>query len=495
MPASVPALPPLLSPCRLHGLAHEARCGSIRRALDPSREDGPSIELHFAVLSALARQPAPDPVFFIAGGPGQSAIELAGPVSRMLGRLGRTRDIVLVDQRGTGRSAPLRCEGGAARPSLREQLETPLQIQRLRECLARLQALPWGELRHFGTSVAVADLDAVRQALGAERINVVAASYGTRVALESLRRYPQRLRRVVLDGVVSADMGLAEAATIDGQAAFDALLRSCSQDDACQRDHPQLAQRWKALLATLPREVRIVHPLTGQAESLRLSAHALARLVRAALYVPSTASALPAAIEAASQGRFEPLAALAASLSPASARGALAQGLHFAVVCSEDLPRTPGRGGVAGKSGGEVGGEVGGQGGDDRQAGSSRVFDAGLAALYREVCGFWPRGEVSPGFTELAPTQVPVLLLSGGLDPATPPRHGERVAGALGARARHVVVPQAGHGLLGLPCIGDAVGRFIDAADDVQALGVDAGCAADMPRAALFAPPGRKAAP
>lgn len=464
------AAAPAPTPCRLHGVAHEARCGSITRALDPAREQGPTIELHFAVLPALARQPAPDPVFFIAGGPGQSAIDLAGPVGRMLGRLGRTRDIVLVDQRGTGRSAPLRCDDDAPGTSVREQLEAPLQVQRLRQCLARLQALPWGDLRHYGTGVAMADLDAVRQALGAERINLVAASYGTRAALEYLRRYPQQLRRVVLDGVVPPDMALPEAAARDAQAAFDALLLACAQDASCQRRHPQLPQRWRSLLATLPRQVQIAHPLTGHTESVWLSADALAQLVRSALYAPSTAAALPAAIDAAARSRFEPLVALAGALSPASSRGTIAQGMHFSVVCSEDLPRE----GALRNGRGE--GALG--------------LGAGLAALYREVCAFWPRGEVPAGFGDVAATRAPVLLLSGGIDPATPPRHGERVARALGERARHGVVPQAGHGLLALPCIGDAVVRFVEAAGDAQALDVDAGCARDMPRAALFVPPG-----
>lgn len=463
-----------LTPCRLHGVAHEARCGSITRALDPSREHGPTVELHFAVLPALARQPAPDPVVFIAGGPGQSAIELAGPISHRLGRLGRQRDIVLVDQRGTGRSAPLRCDDDAAAgTSLREQLEAPLQLQRMRQCLARLQALPWGDLRHYGTSVAMADLDAVRQALGAERINLVAASYGTRAALEYLRLYPRQVRRMVLDGVVPADMALPEAAAVDAQAAFDALLQHCANDEACRRRHPQLPQRWQAVLATLPRELRIAHPLTGQSESVWLSADALAQLLRAALYAPATAAALPAAIDAAARSHFEPLVALASALSPASSRGTIAQGMHFAVVCSEDLPRQGGRGGARSAA----------------RAAPPQGPGGGLAAMYHEVCAFWPRGELPAGFTDIVATGAPVLLLSGGIDPATPPRHGERVARALGERARHVVVPQAGHGVLALPCIGDAVEHFIEASDDAQALRVDTGCARDMPRATPFVPP------
>ena len=458
------------SPCRIDGVPHEALCGTLTRPLDAAREGGTQIELHYAVLPALARNKKPDPVFFLAGGPGQSAIDLAGTVSRLLSRFGQRRDIVLVDQRGTGRSAPLDCgDEPPARP-LSEQLDPQRQLQRARDCLRKLQALPHGDLRHYGTTAAMADLDAVRQALGAERINLVGVSYGTRAALEYLRLYPQHVRRVVLDGVAPPDMALPEASAPDAQAAFDALLQSCAQDAACRSQHPRLQQAWQTLLASLPHTVTVAHPLTGRDETLRLTRDMVLGMVRAALYAPTTASALPAALDAAAQGRFAPLLGLASALAPARRQAALAQGMHFSVVCTEDLPGTAVQEPAA-------------------------DFGEGLAPLYREVCAFWPRGELAAGFRQIPPAPVATLLLSGGIDPATPPRHGERVAQALGAKARHAVVPNAGHGLLTLPCVRDAVFRFVDAADDEQALRVDADCARDIPRPPAFVPPVTGAAP
>ena len=452
-----------LAPCRLKGVEHEALCGSVTRALDPAQPGGVRIELHFAVLPALARHKKPDPVFFIAGGPGQSAITLAGPVGRMLSRLGQRRDIVLVDQRGTGRSAPLDCGDDEAELPLRELADTQRQLLRARACLQQLQPLPHGDLRHYTTVHATADLDAVRQALGAPRINLVAASYGTRVALEYLRAYPQQVRRVVLDGVAPADMVLPEASAPDAQAAFDALLQACAMEPACQARHPRLRQDWRALLATLPRPVFLAHPRTGRAEELLLTRELLLAMVRSALYVPATASALPAAIGEAAAGRFGPLLGLSSAVAPSRGQAALAQGMHFSVICAEDLP------GPAGTP--------------------TADFGEGLAPLYREVCAFWPRGAVPANFRQVPPAPVATLLLSGGIDPATPPRHAERVARALGAKARHEVVPNAGHGLLALPCVRDAVFRFVDAVDDAAALGVDAGCARDIPRPPAFVPP------
>jgi pimeloyl-ACP methyl ester carboxylesterase len=115
-------------------------------------------------------------------------------------------------------------------------------------------------------------------------------------------------------------------------------------------------------------------------------------------------------------------------------------------------------------------------------------FGSGLADLYTRGCADWPTGGVPPAFYTLPPAPAATLLLSGGLDPVTPPRHGERVTQALGPLARHVVVPNAGHGLLALACLRDAAFRFIDAETDVQALQVDADCARDIPRPPAFAP-------
>ena len=108
--------------------------------------------------------------------------------------------------------------------------------------------------------------------------------------------------------------------------------------------------------------------------------------------------------------------------------------------------------------------------------------------MYERVCAGWPRGEVPADFYRIPPAASPVLLLSGGLDPVTPPRHAERVAQALGPKARHVVVANAGHGVMGIACMRDVLYRFIDADDDAQSLAVDAGCANAVPRPPAYRP-------
>ena len=462
--------PAHLKSCRLAGVEHEALCGIARRPLDPSQPAGPAIDVHYAVLPALARNRQPDPVFFLAGGPGQSAVDLAGNVSRLLARVANRRDIVLVDQRGTGRSAPLSCEEPEPTGALADRIDINRAIQRLQACRARLEKLPHGRLQHYTTSVAMQDVDAVRQALGAPRINLVGGSYGTRAALEYMRQFPQQVRRAVLDGVAPADMVLPASFSPDNQAALDAVIDACAADKTCAARLPGLRQRWQALLASLPRTVRATHPVTGQAQSLELTRDSVLGMARSPLYVPALAAALPFALYEAAEGRFEPLLGLSAALTSGRPMP-MAEGMHFSVVCAEDLPRLAQSADQPGADFGEM-----------------------AAQLYRQVCTGWPRGAVPPAFYTLPPAPAATLVLSGGADPVTPPRHGERVSKALGPKSRHVVVAQAGHGVMGLACMRDVLFRFLDAASDDEALKVEAGCAHDIPRPPAFLPPQAPAA-
>ena len=466
-PADAASLP--LEPCRLRGVETEALCGVLQRPLNPAEPGGRQIDIHVAVLPALARNKRPDPVFLLAGGPGQSAIGLAGTAERLFARLLNRRDVVLVDQRGVGRSAPLECPEPEAAAPLADRLDTASAVRLLAACRATLEALPHGDLRYYTTTIAMQDVDAVRAALGAERINVDGGSYGTRAALEYARQFPDRVRRLVLDGVAPPDMVLPASFSPDNQAALDAVFAACEADTApagCRARHPQLAERWRALLASLPRPATLRHPLTGREEAITVSRDLLLSQVRLPLYAPALASAVPAALEAAIAGDFSPLVAMSLGMS-SRRESRLAQGMHLSVICAEDYPRLD-------------------QATDRPGADFGNVF----IELYRQACAQWPRGEVPAAFYTVPPLAAPTLVLSGGADPVTPPRHGERVAQALGPTARHIVVPQAGHGVMALPCVRDVLFRFIDAETDAAATAVDADCAVGIPRPPAFVPPG-----
>jgi pimeloyl-ACP methyl ester carboxylesterase len=459
-PVTPVSAPLALHACRLAGLDHDAQCGVLKRPLDPARPNGTQIDLHVAVIPALARQKLPDPIFFFAGGPGQSAIGLAGTVEHLASRLGARRDLVLIDQRGTGHSAPLQCDVPPPDESLARALDRARLVAGLDACRATLQKLPWGDLRFYTTAIAMADADAVRAALGAEQVDLLGISYGTRAALEYLRAYPRHVRRVVIDGVAPPDMALPESDDVDARSAMQALFRDCASEAACARAHPALAQRWQALLASLPKAVDAADPVTGQPRHFTLTPDALHGLVHSPLYTPALGAMLPHAIDEAAAGRFGPLLALSSSTGARPTD--LSEGQHFSVVCAEDVPRMA--------------------------APSGPASDQGASGLYRAVCAHWPRGEVPPAFYTIPPSTVPVLLLSGGLDPVTPPRHAERVEKALGSKARAVVVANNGHNVTAIACMRDAVFHFINAATDAQAQAVDTGCAAKVPRPLAFQP-------
>ena len=452
-----------LTPCRVAGIKNEVRCGVVARPLDPAQPQGVQIDVHYVVVPALARRKLPDPVFLLAGGPGQSAIALAPATLQLFARLNNRRDIVFVDQRGTGRSAPLEC-AEARRGPLAEQTGPERQFEHLAQCRAKLQALPYGDLRWFTTPLAVQDLDAVRAQLGAERINLVGGSYGTRVAMEMLRQFPSRVRRSVIDGVAPPDMALPASFSTDGQAALHAMLAACEQDADCAKAHPGLRAHWAGLLKSLPRRVTVAHPLSGQVETFTLSREMVLGVMRGALYAPWIAAVLPQVIDDAARGRFESMVGVNSFF--AQRRGTeLAMGMHFSVICAEDVPR--------------LAAAVDPPGAD---------FGTDLAAFYRRVCAAWPRGDVPEAFYRLLPSASPVLVLSGGLDPVTPPRQGERAAQALGPNALHLVVPHAGHGVMNLPCMRDVLYRFIDADDAAQALAIDTACVKNLPRPPAFEP-------
>ena len=456
-----------LLPCRVDGLKKEVLCGSLRRPLDPSRPSGVHIDIGYVVVPALARRKHADPVMLLAGGPGQSATALAPQVVAWLARLNNRRDLVLVDQRGTGRSAPLACPDEPANLSIRERLDAARSERMLRDCRLRLQTLPYGDLRFFTTTLAMQDLDAVRAQLGAERVNLVGASYGTRAALEYLRLYPSRVRRVVIDGVAPPDMVLPSSFSTDNQAALDAVFARCEAEAACTKAFPSLRTTWSGLLQRLPLEVSARHPSTGAVERVRLERSAVLAMVRGPLYSPALAAGLPAAIAQAASGRWEALLGLATAAPRQRGAEQLAAGMHYSVVCAEDVPR--------------LASAVDRPGAD---------FGADQAEHYAHVCANWPRGEVPAGFYDIAPSAAAVLVASGGDDPVTPPRHAERVVQRLGPLARHVVVAHAGHGVLSVGCMRDVLARFVDAERDAEALAVDATCANALPAPPAFIPLG-----
>lgn len=430
----------------------DADCFEIAVPVDREDPNGETLTLSAARVPASAREADAPPLVMLAGGPGQSALESFVPHIRALEPVRRDHAIIVVDQRGTGESHPLDC------PQDFEQMEdSPEEAAAFaRRCVESLEADP----RHFTTSAAVADLEAVREALGLERWHVYGVSYGSRLALSYLRRHPDRVATMTLDGVVPADETLGPMIAPFAERAVHRMLARCEGSEACNEAFPSLEAGFDEMLAELdesPREVSLRHPLTFEPETIQLDRARVAQTLRFAAYQPNLLSIMPLLIHrAANEDDWVPLAAQWLILGE-SMGDMLSLGLHYSVVCSEDVPFID----EAGLGPGN---------------GSDGFFGADPVELLRAACGEWPRGPVPDDFHEPVASDRPVLLLSGELDPVTPPEWADQAADTL-SNSRHLVLTGKGHNVLHLGCMPFLMRDFLSSKDPQS---LDTECLDDM---------------
>ncbi len=435
----VPARAIALTECRLPRLAVAAQCGELEVPENRAAPQGRTIRLAVAVLPANTLTPRPDPLFILAGGPGQAASRL-GPFAAHLIDVRRDRDIVLVDQRGTGRSAPLDCEAWRHEDGIEAVIEID-PVPKAQACAGELSARGI-DTAQYTTAAFVADLDAVRAALGYDRINLWGGSYGTRAAQEYLRRQPAHVRSMVLDGVVPPGMTPLVDVWATREAALAAVIAACAGTPACHAAHPDLGATLTAIgerLGATGRDVTLTDPRTGEARTLRLSFDHVLAALQALLYVPELSSLLPEVIGRAAAGDFGPLFAAVSPLA-ADVAEQLDSALHFSVTCADDAARvTPAR--LA----------------DLLADARTRAIAERLLA----VCAVWPHGTAPADAATPVASNVPVLILSGGLDPVTPPSYGADIARTL-PNSRHVVAAGYGHIVSPHACAPRMIAAFLD---------------------------------
>jgi pimeloyl-ACP methyl ester carboxylesterase len=440
--AAAPARSIALTECPLPHLPIAAQCGKLAVPEDRGRPEGRKLAVAVAILPANTLTPRRDPLFILAGGPGQAASALAPFAAQLVG-VRKDRDIVLVDQRGTGRSAKLDCAAWKPGNGIEDALELD-PVPKARACAAELAARGVDPAQ-YTTAAFVADLDAVRVALGYERINLWGGSYGTRAALEYLRLHPAVVRSVVLDGVVPPRMRIALDVWPTREATLAAVIESCAASAACNAAHPALAATLEAIKASLGpagREVELADPRTGKTQALTLTYDHVLAALQPLLYVPELQSLLPEVIGRAAQGDYAPLLA-AASLSSADTAEQVDTALHYSVACAEDAPRL---------AAGDVGHALG------------TVRTRALAERVLAVCAAWPKGAASADAATPVTSAVPVLILSGALDPVTPPANGDEVARTL-SNSRHIVARGYGHIVSPHGCAPRLIAAFIDDLD------------------------------
>ena len=446
-------------PCTLDsgrtGKGLQAQCGTLEVPEDRDNPAGRRIALHIARISPEeGMQSEPDPVFFLAGGPGQAATEVAALVMPSLSEVAKSRDVYFIDQRGTGKSNPLGCVDQDGEPlSFEDQnITSAAQIEQFASiCLKGLEGR--ADPRFYSTGQAIDDLEAVRTALGVARLNLVGGSYGTRVAQQYAARYPAQTRSIVLDGVAPNDLVIGAEFAQTFQRAIEAQSALCQADAVCAKRFPtDTVTQLRQVIAELkrnPQKVQYRDPATAEWRDESLPAEAVTGLAFAFSYSPEMASLLPVVIDEAANGRYQGLASLTRVASQ-SMFGSINRGMQWSVLCTEDADRKT----------------------DSRAADAGTLLGAETAELFHVACKVWPQGQVAKGFTQPLSTDVPALLLSGELDPVTPPAYAERVVAHL-PKGRHLVARGRSHGTLGAGCMPNLLGQFIERAD---AASLDVSC-------------------
>ena len=439
-----------LQDCTLDEVDRPARCGTMEVYEDRDARKGRKIPLFVAVLPATEAPAKPDPLFFLAGGPGQSATVLAGFAAEGLERVGRSRDIVLVDLAGTGRSGALACTFYG---EPRDLVGDFYPVERVRACRAAHARRT--DLRRYVTSTLADDLDEVRAALGYEAINLYGTSYGSRLALDYVRRHRAHVRTIVLKAVAPTTMRGTMHYARDTERSLRAIFRACAADAGCAAAYPKVEAELREVLRRAERgqlRAEVPDPEGGAAVELPVTRGAVASTLLGLLQNTNSAVRLPALIHAVHAGDTARLVESIAGYRRALDRG-IAWGMHLSVLCSEDAPRLDPAAAAR----------------DDRDTALRDYRVAQLAAACRE----WPRGEVPDGFGEPVRSDVPALLVSGALDPNTNERWGEEAVRHL-SRGTHVVIPALSHGFSSLrECGAGFIAAFIERA---SMEGVDVSC-------------------
>ncbi len=442
--ATPPPRPTLrLTPCQVPGIEREVRCGTYEVFENRAARTGKKISLKVVVVPASGSERLPDPFVFLHGGPGAAATEVAAGMAAQFAEINRDRDVFLMDQRGTGGSNPLDIDLYGPPDDLAAKLGEFVPARLACEGAKKLAAT--NDLTQYTTPIAMDDLDEVRAALGYEQLNVFGGSYGTRAAMAYLRQHPDRVRTMILAGVSRFDDHLPGDSPRNSQRALDGLVAECAADPACEAAFPDLAGDIRKALATLekgPVKTEVLSPATGE-------------------------PILPTVMHQAATGDWGALAEMAL-FGRLSIIGSSGHGMFLAVMCSEDVPFIDTL-----KA--------------ERDAAGTFMGATRLRQL-KAACQCFPRGWLPEGYARPVRSDVPTLIFSGGLDPATPVANGDYVASFL-PNARHVVVPKAGHdteGMENAECVDRLIVQLVKSG---TTKGLDTSCAATIKRRAFLTVP------
>jgi pimeloyl-ACP methyl ester carboxylesterase len=414
-----------LRPCRFPNHRSELLCGRYSVFEDRVTRSGRTISLNIVVAPAESRNAAPDPVFFLAGGPGQGAARLGVSADDSLMReLRRERALVFIDLRGTGNSHPLQCSVTADRASAQRYFADVFEPEAIRACRAALE--PIADLRYYTTPLAMEDVEEVRAALGYRKINLYGVSYGTLAALQYLRLHGEHVRSAVLAGVSTPATKLPLLFAKAAHDAMERLIIDCAGDESCRAAFPNLGNDFRTVLEAVdkgPVTFEITNPVSKIPQQVRLSRGVFVERLRLMLYDHSTSSLVPLVIHRAALGDWAPFGKVVIG-SRFSAASAVALGIYLTVTCSESIPLITE---------------------EELIHETSRTFLRDeRTRRHQQACREWPRGEIAPEYYRPIASEVPILMLSGDLDPATPAEFARQAIASL-ANGRQITLRNTPH--------------------------------------------------
>lgn len=469
-----------LTPCHIDNYPLEVQCGSYTVYENRELASGREITVHFAVLAAVDGSAAPDPLVIFAGGPGQSAISMAPFVRSAFRTLNERRDVVLIDQRGMGSSHPLRCDTPDDDDilGLTPEAQDALSRELLTDCLASLDA----DVTLYTQEVANQDIHDILLGLGYQRVNVYGASWGTRSALLFAHRYPEQVRSMILDGALPVGNIAPLHAGTDADRALQLLFDDCAADADCAAAFPDLAGDFDLAMQRLGDEgvrVESMHPSRGEMRSVLWTRQRFGDALRSILYIPSLSRLIPWIVQRVSVGDYRALDGVFGFLSTAMAEG-MTVGASLTIFCSEELQRM---GPSASLS---LSPSL-----PEAEASRQRL-GRGILANLQNACGVWPKAPVPAIYGETVTSEAPTLILSGEVDPITPPAWGEVMAEAL-PRSQHLVAKATGHNVAPRGCAPELILEWIDRPWDSGgadlAADLDGSCLDSQVRPSFFVSP------
>jgi pimeloyl-ACP methyl ester carboxylesterase len=447
-----------LKKCHVENFSQEVLCGSHTVFEDRVAASGRTIDIQFAVIPSVTEAKELDPLVFFAGGPGQGGIAMAPFVNIAFSEVHENRDIILIDQRGMGDSNSLACEEPESNLfKMTEDEKAVFARGFLKECLSKLDA----DVTKYNQHIANQDIHEILIGLGYNKINLYGVSWGTRSALLYANQFPEQVRTIIMDGNAPLANRVPLFSAKDSQRALNALFEDCREDQACNKTFGTLEQDFKDVLASFPetgKQATVIDATTGKSEDILLSLESFTNSILGILYVPEFSRLIPLVIEQAKENKYHTLLGLTAAFGDAG----ISIGAQLSILCSEDLSRI---------SDSEI-----------EQANNEGFVGNSFINTFKNSCDVWPKAELPKIYNQPLISEIPTLILSGEIDPITPPHWGEKMTEHM-TNSIHLIAANTGHNVAPKGCASDLMAQFINQGTLVD---IDGSCLNDLKRPTFF---------